>query len=322
MEADFNYMNKWIFGHEAINKMYALGYVAEDQYSQKESTAEDARLDNRLTMDLSRQLRHPLATMSADADKCYDRINHIIMSLLLLAIIGTIGPVVAMLHPIQSMKFYQRTARGDSRSFMGGRDRDNPLQGLCQGNGAAPACWLIVCSVLMHCYKSRGFGSRIISPISGVVIDFLGEIYVDDTDLIVTHPDLDTNTAVLESLYASAEAWSARLNSTGGAINPEKSRWILALYEWVKCIWRYDQQPAAEMTIPLPDGSRTPIAHGEVTTAEKSLGVWSAIDGNDSKHIHENVMNKTVSWLNRMRNAHLPARLGWIAYEFKLWPGI
>ena len=31
MEADFNYMNKWIFGHEAINKMYALGYVAEDQ---------------------------------------------------------------------------------------------------------------------------------------------------------------------------------------------------------------------------------------------------------------------------------------------------
>ncbi len=30
MEADFKYMNKWIFGHEAINKMYALGYVAED----------------------------------------------------------------------------------------------------------------------------------------------------------------------------------------------------------------------------------------------------------------------------------------------------
>ena len=45
MEADFNYMNKWIFGHEAINTMYALGYVAEDQYSQKESTAEDAKLN-------------------------------------------------------------------------------------------------------------------------------------------------------------------------------------------------------------------------------------------------------------------------------------
>jgi len=94
MEADFNYMNKWIFGHEAINKMYALGYVAEDQYSQKRGR----KLDNKLTMDLSRQLRHPLATMLADADKCYDRINHIVMSLLLLVIIGTIGPVVGGGH--------------------------------------------------------------------------------------------------------------------------------------------------------------------------------------------------------------------------------
>ena len=87
MEADFNYMNKWIFGHEAINKMYALGYIAEDQYSQKESTAEDAHLDSRLTMDLSRQLQLPLATVSVNADKCYGRINHIIMSLALLALV-------------------------------------------------------------------------------------------------------------------------------------------------------------------------------------------------------------------------------------------
>ena len=169
----------------------------------------------------------------------------------------------------------------------------------------------------MHCYKSRGFGSRIISPISRVVIDFLGEIYVDDTDLIVTHPDLDSTAAVIESLYTSADAWSAGLNSTGGAINPEKSRWILASYEWVNGIWRYGQQPAMAMSIPLPDGSRAPIAHGEVTTAEKSLGVWSAIDGTDSKHIEENITSKTVRWINRMRNAHLPARLGWIAYKFK-----
>ncbi len=114
MEADFNYMNKWIFGFEAINKMYALGYVPGDQYSQNKSTAEDAKLDNKLTMDISRQLRHPLATMSADANKFFDCINHIIMSFLLLAIVGSVGWLVAMLHPIQAMKFYQPTAREDS----------------------------------------------------------------------------------------------------------------------------------------------------------------------------------------------------------------
>ncbi len=40
MEGDFNYMNKWIFGHGAINKLYNLGYVHGNQYSQKESRAE------------------------------------------------------------------------------------------------------------------------------------------------------------------------------------------------------------------------------------------------------------------------------------------
>ena len=42
------------------------------------------------------------------------------------------------------------------------------------------------------------------------------------------------------------------------------------------------------MTIPLPDGTRAAISHGQVTTAEKSLGVWSAIESDNSKHIKEN----------------------------------
>ncbi len=154
------------------------------------------------------------------------------------------------------------------------------------------------------------------------MIDFLGEIYVDDTDLIVTHPDLETQEAVLDSLYSSAEVWSLGLNSTGGAINPDKSRWILASYEWINGIWRYHQQPETDMTIPLPDGTRAPISHSQVTTAEKSLRVWSAIAGNNSKHIEENVTEKTTNWINCMQNTHLLARMGWIAYGFKLWVGI
>ena len=180
MEADYNFFNKWVFGYMAINRLYEQGYIPEDQYSQRESTAEDARLDSRLTMDISRQLCIPLATVSVDADKCYDRINHITMSLALLALVGVSGLVTTLLHPIQTMRFYQRTAWGDSESFMGGRSNHNPLQGLCQGNGAAPACWLIISSILMHCYARKGFGSSILSPMSLALITFLGEMYVDD----------------------------------------------------------------------------------------------------------------------------------------------
>lgn len=120
MEAVYNFFNKWVFGYHAINQLYSDGFIPGDQYSQKECTAEDARLDSRFTMDMSRQLRTPLALVSVDADKCYDRINHIMMSLALLAVCGSQGLISALLQPIQMMKFYQQTAFGDSRTFMGG----------------------------------------------------------------------------------------------------------------------------------------------------------------------------------------------------------
>jgi hypothetical protein len=120
MEGDFNFYNKWIFGHVAMNKLYEIGYVPEDQYSKKGSTAEDSKFDNRLTIDLSRQFFQPLVAVSADADKCYDKINHTIMSLLLLAIGGNKGSIKAMLLCIQEMQFFQRIGRGNSNTFMGG----------------------------------------------------------------------------------------------------------------------------------------------------------------------------------------------------------
>ena len=240
-----------------------------------------------------------------------------------MAVVGSVGSIVAMLFPIQTMKFYQQTAQGDSTTFMGGRGKDNPLQGLCQGNGAAPACWLMLSSVLMHCYKRQGFGSRILSPISGVIIDFLGEIYVDDTDLIVTRPEFRTASETQEVLKEAAGAWTLGLNVTGGAINPDKSRRIFAGYVWnADGTWEYARQPDLPIEIPLPDGSTATISQAEVSTAEKALGIWSAVDGNDLTHIAHNITGKLRMWTAKMTNGHLSARLGWIAYKFKLWPGI
>ncbi len=83
----------------------------------------------------------------------------------------------------------------------------------------------------MHCYERQGFGSRIISPISRTIIEFLGEIYVNDTDLIITRPEFTTEKETEEGLWEAAWAWASGLNITGRAINPEMSRWIYAGYE-------------------------------------------------------------------------------------------
>jgi hypothetical protein len=76
------------------------------------------------------------------------------------------------------------------------------------------------------------------------------------------------------------------------------------------------------MEIPLPDGSPAMISQAEVSTVEEALGVWSTVDGNDTEHLSKNVTGRFTKWASKMTNGHLPARLGWIAYKFKLWPGI
>ncbi len=171
-------------------------------------------------------------------------------------------------------------------------------------------------SVLMNCHERQGFGLRIISPISGAIIIFGGEIYVDDTDLIITQPEFTTEKQTQEGLHNAAWAWASGPNTTGDAINPEKSHWIYAGYKWTNGSWAYALQPDLTMEIPLSDGSSTTISQGEVSTAVKSLEVWSTVDGNKAKHISMNFMSRFISWTSKMTNGHLSARLGWIAYKF------
>ena len=322
MEGDFNFFNKWTFGHMAMNELYRIDFIPQDQYSQRGFTAEDARMDSRLTTDLSRQLRHPMAIAAVDADQCYDRINHIIMSLVLLAVVGSAGLVAALLRPIQTMKFFQRTAWGDSSSYMGGRSNTRPLHGLCQGNGAAPACWLMLSSLLMHCYQRQGFGSKILSPISGILIEFMGEMFVDDTDLIVIRPDLCTGREVFDEMQSAVWNWGMNLNSTGGGLKGPKCYWWLIDYEYTNGSWNYKAKVDWELMIPLPDGTSCIVDQASCDTSMKMLGVWSCPSGIDNTHLKENVVGKMETWIIRTRNGRLPSSLAWRSYQWKLWPGL
>ncbi len=59
-----------------------------------------------------------------------------------------------------------------------------------------------------------------------------------------------------------------------------------------------------------------------MSTAEKALVVWSTVDGDDTGHLLNNITGRFMKWTSKMTNGHLPARLSWITYKFKLWPGI
>jgi len=120
-EADFNCYNQFIFGRKAMQTLTQSGYVPEELFSQKGSTAEDAKFDKTLMADLSRQARQPMIITSADAEACYDRVNHVVMSLVWLVLLNGNAPaIVAALLCLQTMKFFQRTGFGESKTFFGG----------------------------------------------------------------------------------------------------------------------------------------------------------------------------------------------------------
>ena len=93
------------------------------------------------------------------------------------------GSVEAMLFAIQDMKYFLRTALGDSRNFRGSKI-EIKYQGLCQGNGAAPAGWAAISITILSAHKKKGHSATFMCPMTNKVVKLAAILYVDDCDLI------------------------------------------------------------------------------------------------------------------------------------------
>ncbi len=159
------------------------GYVPEELFSQKDSTAEDAKFDETLMADLLRQARHPMTIVSVDTAYCYDRVNHVIMSLVWLVLTNSnIPAIVASLVCLQTMTFFQRTGFRESETFFGGKGFFPYMMGLGQGNRAAPPSWIQLSAVLVTIFKQLKLGA-VMDPITAALIHTMGALFVDNTDL-------------------------------------------------------------------------------------------------------------------------------------------
>jgi hypothetical protein len=69
-EANFNCYNQFIFSGQAMQMLTSSGFIPEELFSQKDSTAKDVKFDKTLMADLSRQARHPMTIVLADAAYC------------------------------------------------------------------------------------------------------------------------------------------------------------------------------------------------------------------------------------------------------------
>jgi hypothetical protein len=212
-----------VFGSKAMNTIMSNDLVPEELFSQKGSTAEDAKFGKTLTTDLSRQARQSMTIVSADAANCYNRVNHVIMSLIWLTLLnGNIPPIVSALMFLQMMKFFQQTGFGKSKTFFGGQNLQKYIMGLGQGSRAATPSWVQVIAVLVTVYKQLGLGGYITDPLSHEIIHTMGAVFVDNTDLFTGGKDSAKSTKPWRQTQTNVNQWNNLLHATGGAFKPEK----------------------------------------------------------------------------------------------------
>ena len=275
MEADFNMHNKIIFGKRMLDSARAGGMIPEEHFSDKGKTAEDGKFSNILMCDLSRQRRQKTGSISANAGNCYDRIHHAIMALVFLALGVPTGAITSMLRSIQLMQFFLRTGWGESDSFIGGEIL-KILHGLCQGNGAAPAAWLFLSTVLIRIYKRRGHGAKLSTPITRCILDIMGVCFVDHTDLFIFNACMNTEHQLFSEAQSSLDTWGSTLIGTGGILKPEKCFYHLWDFECIEGTWEYvDLRDHPDLKVPTPSGKGVPIRQLPVTSNKKTLGLYA-----------------------------------------------
>lgn len=78
-----------------------------------------------------------------------------------------------------------------------------PIQGLGRGNGAGPQMWALVSTQVLNMLWAEVFGAAFEAFISGEQIHFVGNCFVDDTDLISNLSIDSTCTEVMEFMQRS-----------------------------------------------------------------------------------------------------------------------
>jgi len=209
---------------------------------------------------------------------------------------GNIPAIVAALICLQTMKFFQRTGFGESKTFFGGPLYTPYIMGLGQGNRAAPPSWIQLSAVLVNVFKQLNLGSMVQDPITAEIIHTMGALFVDDTDLYTWREGMLDPGEVWAQAQLELEKWSCLLNATGGALKPEKCFWYLIDYECIDGDWRYADLAPREMVITNPDGSTSPITQEHVTSSKKTLGIHDSPSGGNSTHL-SHIKEKVRTWV-------------------------
>ena len=309
-ESDFNHENKRL-GREAMSMALDQNLITEEQYSRPGRSAQDNALNKRLMFDYVRLRRQPFGVCACDLKSCYDRIVHNAAALALRRVGVRESDIVSMFGTIQTMIHKIRTAFGDSSRIY---YADNPafrlpVQGTCQGNGAGPSIWSILCSTVFEVLHHLGFGSVFCYALSSGLFRLCGFAYVDDCDLLYLGDDVDE---VFNGLTQMLKMWDDLMEVTGAALAPDKCWWYLVDFKWKQGKWSYsDEGVDQRLTVRNKDGQVENLKYLTCDVAKEMLGVYIAPNGAQTKQAME-MRKKAAQWGLHIKAGSLRRYESWV----------
>jgi hypothetical protein len=294
LESDFNQENKRI-GREAMQLALDKQMITDEQYSRPGRSSQDNALNKRMFFDVQRQKKQNFGICACDLKSCYDRIVHNAAALTLRRVGMREPDVTSMFKTIQHMTHTVRTAFGDSTRTYEANDPSFrlPVQGTCQGNGAGPSIWSILCSTIFEAIHSKGLGSEFCYALSGETFSLSGFAYVDDCELFKTGSSVDE---VFEGLQEMLTLWDELMEVTGAAIAPDKCWWYLLEFQWRRGRCTINT-PTEEFNLQVRNksGLLESLPMLDANEAKEMLGVYLAPTGLELKQ-KEVMIDKAKAW--------------------------
>jgi hypothetical protein len=251
------------------------------------------------------------------------------MASMIIQAFGVPTPAIEyILLTIQRMRFYLCTGYGDSEGYAGGSQKgeDDPVrtQGMCQGNGASSAAWLVTSIPMIRAHSWKGHGAHFIAPISGRSCHLSGGIFVGDTDLF--HLDMQQVETVMEAhdrLQESVFNWGKLLLAPGGALKSEKCSFHLLSFQWkADGTWVYETNKTnanLAIGVPMADGSVEEIEHLPCNRALKTLGLLTCPSGSNSTAL-DRMHLQVQEWVDRVLTSTLSHCNMWFMIDYQFWP--
>ena len=134
---------------------------------------------------------------------CYDLIGHTQASLAIRRMGVPESAVDCIFTTLQEATHRVRTGYGDSTASYGGNKEDTPIHGICQGNGAGPAIWAVLSSLLLDIQREKGFGFYFFTPLSKQKVQFVRYVFINNSNLVERLKNGGVWQAVLQSIQAS-----------------------------------------------------------------------------------------------------------------------